>query len=148
MTATADEQLQKIRRVREVLRGTRMVLGLIVVLGLSSLGIATNTATPDRLYAAIAGWFFGQVVLLALAAAGLRALRRRRFGARPSTRVPRTSDALLHVASVAGGLLALLLCGHTAAGGGVDAVTIGAGVLGLALLISGLRMAALYVLRE
>lgn len=147
MSANADEQLQKIQRVREVLRGTRMVLGLIVVLGLSSLGLATNTA-QGRLYAGIAGWFFGQLAILALAAAGLRLLRRRRFGARPSTRVPRTSDALLHVASVAGGLLALLLCGYTAMGGRVDAITIGAGVLGLALLISGLRMAALYVLRE
>lgn len=144
----SEARLQSVQRVREALRSTRMALGLVVLLGLSSLFAAAATCRPEQMYAGIAAWLFGQVVVLAVAVAGLRGLRRRRFGARPSPRIRRTSDALLHVAATAGGLLALAVFVPNVIEGRADAGTIAAACLGTALLVSGLRTAWLYALRE
>lgn len=150
MTAPIDSeaQLRRVQRVRETLRSTRLVLGLFVLLGLSSLFAATTTVAVDSLVAGIAGWFFAQVATLGLAALGLRALRRRRFGSRPSTRIHHTSDALLVVSAVAGGSLALLGFLPDVLHGRTKPMSLIILTLGAVLLLGGLRSAILYVARE
>lgn len=150
MTAPIDSeaQLRRIHRVREALRCTRVGLGLVVLLGLSALVGAGRTAPLDRLYLGIAAWFFGQVAILAALVFGLHAVRRRRFGGRPSTRIRQPSDALLYVAATAGGGLALAGFAPAIAAGAGSGVDLAIAGLGLLLLLGGLRAAALHVLRE
>lgn len=147
MSAPVDSeaQLQRIQRVREVLRCTRLILGLTVVLGISALYAATRTVSPAYTYAGIAAWFFGQVAVLALTLVGLRALRRRRFGTTTSSRIRGTSDALLYAAAGAGGSLALTMFASDVVAG---PLALGVAVLGVVLLTGGLRGAWLYAFRE
>lgn len=137
----SEAQLQRIAHVREVLRCMRLILGLIVVLGISALYAATRTVSPTHVYAGIAAWFFGQAAILALVILGLRALRRRRFGTTTSSRIHGTSDALLYAAAGAGGALALtMFAGDVVAG----PLALATAVLGVVLLTGGLRGAWLY----
>lgn len=143
MSAPVDSeaQLQRIQRVREVLRCTRLILGLTVVLGISALFAATRTVAPAHAYAGIAAWFFGQVALLASVILGLRALRRRRFGTTTSSRIQATSDALLYAAAGAGGALALTMFAGDVVAGPLALAVAG---LGVVLLVGGLRGAWMY----
>ena len=134
-------------RVRDRLRSLRLVLGLMLLLGLSSLIGAKETALPQTVQLHIALWSLGQCSVIAGTVALLRLLRRRRFGALPSSRLPRTSDGLVYIAATVGGALALTAFAPrlaTGAASGLDGVIVG---LGLVLLGSGLRGAALYLLR-
>jgi 4-amino-4-deoxy-L-arabinose transferase-like glycosyltransferase len=144
----SEAQLARVLRVREVLRVTRIGLGLVVILGISALLAATATAPLDRLYVGIAAWFFGQVAAIAAVLAGLRAIRRRRFGAAPSSRLRRPSDVMLYVAAAAGGALALAGFAPPIAAGAATGVDVAIAAIGLALALAGLRAAGLYVLRE
>lgn len=138
------EQLQKVQRVRELLRSTRVVLGLIVLLGLSSLAMASGGPLAG-LYGRIFLWFFGQVAAIAAAVALLRALRRRRFGSTSSTRMRAPSDALLAIAAMVGGVIALVgFVPVVGAGRGIDVAIVAIGTL---LAAGGLRAAGLYLLR-
>ena len=134
-------------RVRDRLRGLRLLLGLVLLLGISSLIGAKATALPQTIQLHIALWFFGQCAVIVGAVALLRLLRRRRFGALPSSRLPRASDGLVYIAATVGGALALTAFAPrltTGAAAGHDWLIVG---LGLVLLASGLRGAALYLLR-
>jgi hypothetical protein len=143
----AEQQLAKIQRVREVLRCTRVVLGLVVLLGLSSLYLA-SAGPIAGMYARIFLWLAIQALAIAGVVFILRAIRRRRFGAAPSARIRKPSDALLAVAATVGGTIALvgftpdLLAGS---GRAIDLAIVGIGAL---LAAGGLRIAGLYVLRE
>jgi len=133
-------------RVRDRLRSLRLVLGLVLLIGLSALIGASATATPRTVHLHVGLWFFGQCATIAGAVASLRLLRRRRFGALPSTRLPRTSDGLVYIAATVGGALALTAFAPRLIGtaSGLDWIIVG---LGLVLLAAGLRGAALYLLR-
>lgn len=151
MTAPLDsaEQLRRLARVQEIIRCTRVGLGLLVLLALGSLIGAASTAAPaTNLYGAIALWFLAQAGLLAAAVLGLRALRRRRFGRSPSPLVRAPSDALLYVAACAGGALALAAFGPALVAGPASITAIACVGFGVILLLGGLRGALLYVLRE
>ncbi len=133
--------------VRDRLRSLRLVLGLVLLIGLSSMIGASATATPPTVHLHIALWFLGQCAAIAALVASLRLLRRRRFGALPSSRLPRTSDGLVYIAAAVGGALALTAFAPritTGAASGLDWVIVG---LGLVLFAAGLRGAALYLLR-
>ena len=132
--------------VRDRLRSLRLVLGLFLLLGLSSMIGASRTATPTQVQLHTGLWFALQCVMIAGSVAALRWLRRRRFE-QPSSHVPRTSDGLVYVAATVGGLLALAAFTprvFTGAGAALDWLIV---VIGLVLLIAGLRGAALYLLR-
>ena len=82
-----------------------------------------------------------------LVALGLGQLRRRRFGARPSSRLRRPSDAILYVAATVGGFLALLGFAPRLLAGGAEGIDACIAAIGGVLLIVGLRAALLHVLR-
>jgi hypothetical protein len=142
-----------IDRFRERIRGLRMLLGLLVLLGLAAMQAATRSAprgTGERglLLAHLGLWLAVQLAAIALLVLGLRWLRRRRFGARPSTRLRRPSDVLLHLDAGLGGAVALIGFGPAILGPNpspLDWLIAAAGVL---LLAVGLRAAVLHVTRE
>lgn len=132
--------------VRDRLRSLRIVLGLVLLLGLSSMLGASRTATPSQVQLHIGVWFGVQCLVIAGSVAALRWLRRRRFD-RPSSYMPRTSDGLVYIAATVGGALALAAFSQRVlmgAGAALDWLIV---VIGLVLLIAGLRGAALYLLR-
>lgn len=141
------EDLGRIATLKQRLYTLRIGLAVLLLLAIASLIGATVTASLRSLYLHIGLWFLGQLAAIALTLLGLRALRRRRFGALPSSRARIAGDVLLYVGACEGGLLALLafvpgiLAGVAA---GVDWAIAG---LGLLLLGAGLRAAILYVLR-
>ena len=142
--------------LRERLRQLRLSLALLVLLGLAALVGATHSAprstgSSAALIGHIALWLAAQLALIAALVLGLRWLRRRRFGALPSTRLRRPSDVLLHVGAGLGGALALLgflpaITAGSAAGSttGLDWVIASTG---LVLLAVAVRAAALHVTR-
>jgi hypothetical protein len=139
--------LRAIFTLRDGLRAFRLLLGLVVLLFISSLVGAGLTADLRSLYLHMALWCIGQCTVVALCVLALRRLRTHRFGALPSPRIRDTGDVLLHVDAVLGGLLALLgflpriLAARPEP---LDWIIV---ALGVALLIAGLRGALLHVLR-
>lgn len=141
------DDLDRIAAWKQRLYAIRLLLAVVMLLAIAALIGATVTASVNTLYLHIALWFFGQVAAITLTLLGLRALRRRRFGATPSSRARLAGDVLLYVGACAGGLLALLgfvprILDATASG--IDWAIAG---LGLLLLGAGLRAAILYVVR-
>ena len=141
------DDLDRIAAWKQRLYAIRLLLAVVLLLAIASLIGATVTASLDALYLHIGLWFLGQLAAIALTLLGLRALRRRRFGALPSSRARLAGDVLLYIGACVGGLLALLgfvpgILAGTATG--VDWAIAG---LGLLLLGAGLRAAILYVLR-
>lgn len=139
--------LARLGALSDGLRSARLLLGLLVVIALASIVGAARTAAVDSLYLHIGGWFVGQCLVIVGACLGLAALRRRRFGARPSTRLRRPSDALLYVAATMGGTLALLGFVPAILAGTAAGTDLAIAALGAVLLIAGLRAAILHVLR-
>lgn len=139
--------LRAIFSLRDGLRALRLLLGLVVLLFISSLVGAGLTGDFRSLYLHMALWCGGQLAVVLVGLLALRHLRARRFGATPSPRIRNAGDVLLHVDAVLGGALALLgflpraLAERTP---GVDWLILG---LGLVLLAAGLRGAVLHVLR-
>ncbi len=137
--------LRRIFRVRDGLRALRMLLGLLVLLFIASLVGASSTADPSSLYLHMTLWALAQLVLIALSLFVLRALRARRFGAVPSTRIRDAADVLLHIDATLGGLVALLGFGPQLALGGAPGIDWLIAGIGLVLLLAGLRGAVMYV---
>jgi len=132
--------------VRDRLRSLRIVLGLFLLLGLSSMIGASRTASPSQVQLHMGLWFAAQCAAIAASVAALRWLRRRRFD-RPSSTIPRTSDGLVYIAATVGGALALAAFSprvFLGPGAALDWLIV---VIGLVLLVAGLRGAALYLLR-
>jgi len=141
------DDLDRIAAWQRRLYAIRLLLAVVMLLAIAALIGATMTASLGSLYLHIAMWSFGQIAAIALTLLGLRALRRRRFGATPSSRARLAGDVLLSIGACVGGLLALLgfvprILGATASG--IDWAIAG---LGLLLLGAGLRAAILYVVR-
>jgi len=141
------DDLARIAAWKQRMYAIRLLLAVVLLLAMASWIGATVTAGLRSLYLHIGLWFFGQIAAIALTLLGLRALRRRRHGAAPSSRVRLAGDVLLDIGAFVGGLLALLgfvprILASTATG--VDWAIAG---LGLVLLGAGLRAAILYVVR-
>ena len=139
--------LRAIFSLRDGLRALRLLLGLVVLLFISSLVGAGLTADFRSLYLHMALWCAGQLALVTVGLLALRHLRARRFGDLPSRRIRTPGDVLLHVDAVLGGALALLgflpaIVADTTPR--VDWLIVG---LGLVLLAAGLRGAVLHVSR-
>jgi hypothetical protein len=139
--------VERIHALQDRLRSLRLLLGLLVLLGLASLVGAARSAPLDGLYLHIALWFAAQLAALAVIVFGLRWLRRRRFGALPSTRLRRTSDALLYLAAAVGGALALLGFVPVIVADAAAGVDWAIAAMGLLLLLAGLRAGVLHVVR-
>jgi type IV secretory pathway VirB2 component (pilin) len=138
--------------LRERLRQLRLSLALLVLLGLAALLAASRSAPREAgsstaLLGHVAGWLAAQLAVIAAILLGLRWLRRRRFGALPSTRLRRPSDVLLHVGAGLGGALALLGFLPALAAGRAAGLDWAIASTGLVLLAVGLRAAALHVTR-
>jgi uncharacterized membrane protein len=140
-------QLARIAGWRQHLHALRLLLAVALLLAIASLIGATTTAGLRSLYLHLALWFLAQIAVIAATLLGLRALRRRRFGAAPSGVVRRPGDVLLHIGACVGGLLALLAFVPGILSGPADGVQWAIAGLGLVLLAAGLRAAILYVLR-
>jgi uncharacterized membrane protein len=139
--------LARIAAWKQRLYTIRIALAVLVLLAIASLIGATVTASLRSLYLHLGLWFFGQLAAIALTLLGLRALRRRRFGASPSSRTRRAGDVLLYVGSFVGGLLALLAFAPAILAGVATGIDWAIAGLGLLLLAASLRSAILYVLR-
>lgn len=137
----------RIAALNDGLHTLRLLIGLAVLLFISSLLGTITTAAPDTLYLHMVLWFCGQIAGIAVAIATLRWLRRRRFGALPCARVARPRDAILYIAASLGGALALLGFVPVIFAGAASGVDLAIAGLGLLLLCAGLRAAFLYVLR-
>ena len=141
------DDLDRIAAWKQRLYAIRLLLAVAMLLAIAALIGATVTASVNTLYLHIALWFFGQVAAITLTLLGLRALRRRRFGASPSSRTRRAGDVLLYVGSFVGGLLALLAFAPAILAGVATGIDWAIAGLGLLLLAASLRSAILYVLR-
>lgn len=145
--------LAAVDRFRERIRGLRMLLGLLVLLGLAAMQAATRSAprgTGERgtLVAHLGLWLAVQLIVITILVFGLRWLRHRRFGARPSTRLRRPSDVLLHLDAGLGGAVALLGFGPAILRPGPAPLAWLIAAAGVVLLAVGLRAAVLHVARE
>lgn len=139
-------------RLRERIRGLRLLLGLLVLLGLAALlgasrSAARGTGSSATLALHLALWLAAQLAAIALIVLGLRWLRRRRLGPLPSTRLRRPGDVLLHLDAGLGGAVALLGFGPAIAAGRATPLDWAIAATGLLLLALGLRAAVLHVTR-
>ena len=139
-------------RLRERIRGLRLLLGLLVLLGLAALlgasrSAARGTGSSATLALHLALWLAAQLAAIALIVLGLRWLRRRRLGPLPSTRLRRPGDVLLHLDAGLGGAVALLGFGPAIAAGRATPLDWAIAATGLVLLALGLRAALLHVTR-
>ncbi len=141
------DELATIARWKRRLYAIRLLLAVVLLLAIASLIGATTTAGLRSLYLHIALWFFGQIAVIVATLLGLRALRRRRFGAATSSGARLAGDVLLYIGSCVGGLLALLGFLPMILAGTAEGVDWAIAGLGLLLLGAGLRAAILYVLR-